>query len=217
VSSLLHLLTDAIEIKWGVGVHLLAPFWWATLDFGLVWPESLLPLSLALVGLVIVVLEWRRPRAEMEGRPVHGTRGAVAAILLGAYFLLPVAFMSAVEAADIHKVSTLRNVGSRPGKTIELDRVVFRPEDGGYVKILAGEKLDVVGPMPSEPGQVSIRGRFLDSQTVEIQEIHRHDLFWRDAASYAGLLLVASIWVRDWRRGRGNRIPSRVAIPTDAP
>ena len=55
VSSLLHLLTDATQIKWGVGVHLLAPVSWEPLKLGLFWPESLPSILLTLVGLVVVV------------------------------------------------------------------------------------------------------------------------------------------------------------------
>jgi hypothetical protein len=218
VSSLLHLLTDATQIKWGVGVHLLAPLTWEPLKFGLFWPESLPAIILSLIGVVVVAFEWRRPTEREWGLPVPGGRKAAAVAMVTAYLLLPLVFMIAAEAPDNHMVATLRDIESRPGKLVELDRVVFRPEDGGYVKLFSGERLRVVGELPGEPRAVSIRGRFLDARTVQVQEMHGHFLFWRDAASYVGLLLVASIWVRDWRRSRNMRrtIP-QVAIPRNTP
>ena len=42
VNSLIHLLLDAVEIKWGNGVLLLAPLNWQLLNFNLVWPDSVL-------------------------------------------------------------------------------------------------------------------------------------------------------------------------------
>jgi hypothetical protein len=217
-SSLLHLLTDAVEIKWGVGVHLLAPVRWRGLNFGLVWPESLAPLLLTLLGVVMAFVEWRRPPDGGPRGTIPGRKWATAVALAGAYLLLPLAFMPAAEKADIHMVGTLRDVSSRPGKSVELDRVVYHPEDGGYVKIFSRERLKVVGPLPDEVSVVSIRGRFLDAQTVEVRRLHRHSPLWRDVASYAGLLLVALIWVRDWLRRRGDRsVPPRVAIPPAEP
>jgi len=218
LSSLLHLLTDAAQIKWGVGVHVLAPITWEPLKYGFFWPESLPAILLALAGVVVVVFEWRRPPERDWGLPVPGGRKAGAVVLATTYLLLPLAFMTAAEAPDNHMIATLRDIESRPGKPVELDRVFFRPEDGGYVKIFSAEKLKVVGQLPDGPCSVSIRGRFLDSRTVEIQEIHRHLLFWRDAASYVGLLLVALIWARDGRRARWvRRNMPQVAIPPDAP
>ena len=53
VNSLVHLLLDAAEIKWGNGVHMFAPLDWQLLSFGLVWPDSLLVALLSLLGLLL--------------------------------------------------------------------------------------------------------------------------------------------------------------------
>ena len=52
LNSFVHLLLDALEIKPGAGVHLIAPFSWEPIMFGLVWPEHVAVTLLTIVGLV---------------------------------------------------------------------------------------------------------------------------------------------------------------------
>ena len=60
LNSFLHLLLDAMQIKWANGVHLFAPFSWRLTAFNLIWPEHILIYSLTLVGvLALGYFGWR--------------------------------------------------------------------------------------------------------------------------------------------------------------
>jgi len=50
---------------------------------------------------------------------------------------------------------------------------------------------------------VSLRGRFIDRQTVQVEAIHVHAPLLRDASSYLGLALVFLAWVRPLRSAPG--------------
>jgi len=52
LNSFVHLLLDALEIKPGAGVHLIAPFSWELIMFGLVWPEHVAVALLTIIGLI---------------------------------------------------------------------------------------------------------------------------------------------------------------------
>ena len=85
LNALLHLLLDATEIKFGNGVHLLAPFSWRMTSFDLVAGESPLYLALTLAGVALVLLDLARAERGFVGferRPAalrarRGARGRV--------------------------------------------------------------------------------------------------------------------------------------------
>jgi hypothetical protein len=52
LNSLIHLLLDACQKKWGEGVILMAPLSWHPRNFGFFWPESWPTHLLTLLGLV---------------------------------------------------------------------------------------------------------------------------------------------------------------------
>ncbi len=52
MNSFLHLLIDALQTKWGNGVHLLAPASWHTWNLGYFWPETMVTYTLTVLGVI---------------------------------------------------------------------------------------------------------------------------------------------------------------------
>lgn len=197
-NCLLHLLLDAAEIKWGDGVLLFAPWSWTPLNYGVVWPESALVLALSAVGLVFVLSTLRARRA---ARPLLClTRGRVvtALLLAAAWLVLPALLSGGPYRADTHGLRTLREREQRAGRFLVLDRAVRaeRPE-GTVVRTFANEPLRLSGASIPPARLVSIRGTFLDPQTIAVADFHVHPrgTLRRDGATYVGLALFAAAFV----------------------
>ena len=193
-----HLITDALQIKWANGVHFFAPLDWKLVQFAFVWPESLPTYLVTGLGLLYVVWTWRKtaekplPISLPSGRRLYG---ALALLLL--YSLIPFFMMGASEAEDNHFVKTLRQVESRQGKPVEFDRAFYQHASPvGKLRIFTGEKLNVVGLKLDDSSQISVRGVFLDAQTVQVKDYRLHPSAFRGNASYLGLGLIAVIWGR---------------------
>ncbi len=201
-NCLLHLLLDACETKWGNGVHLLAPYSWKLVNFGFFWPESLPVYSLTVFGLVTAV--WMLYREPVGTAPVHPDLSAprilLSAVLLGAYFLLPLQLLHGPEVYDNHSVATLRNTEDRDGRAVAADRYRYIHHDtGDRIRTFTGEELRVAGNPGMQTGTVSFRGNFSGADTLVIGQLHYHQAWFRDGASCIGLLLVLAAWVRELR------------------
>lgn len=205
-NALLHLLLDASQIKWATGVHLLAPLRWEPTSFGLYWPESPVTYILTGIGLGLILVTWKAGSRTPAGfAPPNLPRISLSIALAALYVVLPFSLLDGPLEADNHFIRTLRDYENRPGRTLEIDRKGFIPdEEGGTVLTFANEPLAVEGMELEEPAVVSIRGRFLTVNRVRIEEYHVHSRF-RDFASYAGLILIAILWgaalVRNGNRG----------------
>lgn len=194
IGSALHLFLDALQIKWGNGVHFFAPFAWRMTNFGWLWPESPITGMFTLLGLGILAAHgFRKSPADPPRREIPNpwVRCAAAPLLL-AYFLLPIPLLEGPEQADNHFVETLRKKEERTGKPIALDRAGWQPGKG--FRLFSGETLGAEG-MEGEPaGTVSIQGVFVAPDRVRVLALHRHRSGLRDLASYAGLLGIAAAW-----------------------
>lgn len=211
--SLLHLLLDASQIKWGNGVHLLAPFSWELWNAGAYWPESPITVGLTLFGAAWLVWAWRRsPGEPIAVLPAPGpARLAGALLCLAAYLALPLAFTDALERSDSHFVATLRHREERAGKPVAFDRVWYRRDAaGGVIESWSGEQLTVAGRGPARSGLVSLRARFRGPDTLEVERVHVHAGRARDYPSYLGLLLLIAAWIAPFggRQHTGNGAPS---------
>lgn len=190
-----HLILDAVEVKWANGVHLFAPLDWRLFQFALTWPDALPTNVVTGIGLIYVALNWRKTGGAPPVRfnSVRHLYGGVCILVV--YFLLPFFFLNASEAEDNHFVKTLRQVENRQGKPIEFDRAFYQYESSdGKLRVFNGEELNLVGLELRRSAQLSIRGVFLDSNTVEVNEYHLHSPHFRDNASYLGLSLIAILW-----------------------
>lgn len=204
--ALLHLLLDALQTKWGNGVHLLAPASWQTVNFGLFWPESGVTVALTLAGFGYLGWEWWRGSGDRIPLAPGGRRLAGAALLAAVYLGAPPLFFGDVLDSGSHSLASLARVQDRPGRTVELDRAGFRPgtEEGRGTLTVTGAELRAVGRLPDGRATVSVRGVFEDRRTLRVTEHHVHDAGARNLASGLGLALLAAAWLRDlaWSEGR---------------
>lgn len=193
VQTVLHLLLDATQTKWGGGVNLLAPVDWEPWSLGWYWPESVPAVAMTLAGLVLGVRFLREARAPgTRGTPPDGKRVAAAGVCLALYLLTPLAFLGGPVAADAHGLFVLTHPDARPGAEVAFDRAGV---GGGRFEAYSGETFELAGAR-IEDGAVSFRGRFLDERTIVVEAVHRHWPHARDLASYVGLALVGAIWIR---------------------
>jgi hypothetical protein len=195
-NALLHLLLDATELKFGNGVHLLAPLSWRMTSFELLPGESLVYAVLAAAGALLVVWEIARPRATVLGFAGRPSRLAGAAALLAAYLVFPLPFLGAVEASGSYSVKTLREKDARPGRAVSVDRTAFlAAPGGGVVELWTGERVRATGDVPAHDATVSFHGTFLAPDVLRVDRIfeHRQD---RDWPSYVALVLLAVLWAR---------------------
>lgn len=211
LGSALHLALDACQTKIANGVHLVAPFSWELLNLGLFWPEGWPTLALTVTGLVYFVVAWLRPGQARTGPLFRfGPRlVALCALFATLWLVAPLALLAGPERADSHYVRTLRDRETRTGKAVGFDRGTYlHGPEGGRYRTFAGEILDLEAVEAVASGTASLRGRFLDPDTVLVEEFHDHSGWPRDLASYLGLLLVGSAWGRWWlaraRQARGS-------------
>ncbi len=199
LNALLHLLLDATELKWGNGVHLLAPVSWRMTSFDLVPGESPVYLALTVAGALLVAWEIARRRPAAVGFDLRPARLAASACLLAAYFLVPLPFLGAIEASGSYSVKVLREVEARSGRAVSLDRTAFLATPaGGFVRPWTGERIRATGAVLDHDATVSLEGTFLAPDVLRVDRLfeHRRD---RDWPSYLALVLLAIVWVRPSR------------------
>ena len=196
-----HLLLDAMQTKWGNGVHLFAPVSWTLWNAGWFWPESLVTYSLTALGLVTV---WWVARETWSGafheplvsKKPNPKQLVVAFICLSGYFLLPFLFMAGPESANNHYVQTLRVKDTRAGKPIVFDRIGYTHKgEHGTVRTFGKEILHLDPTPVSHSATLSLKGRFMNQDTIHVEEWHEHTPFVRDIASIIGLGMLALLWL----------------------
>ncbi len=209
LNALFHLLIDACEVKWGNGVHLLAPFSWTMTSFGLVSGEGAQLLLLSVAGALLVTWELLRSRRTSLGLVLRPRRLAVAAALLVAYLLAPLPFLGAIERSDSYSVGTLRVRVERPGRQIGVDRTDFeRTAGGGRLELWTGESVRTTGAGPDRDARVSLYGTFLEPDLLRIDRFVEHRR-QRDWPSYLALGLLALLWARPALVNGRRRLRSR--------
>ncbi len=203
-NALLHLLLDATELKFGNGVHLLAPFSWRMTSFDLLPGESPVYLALTAAGALLVAWEIARRQPPSLGFDLRPSRLAAGAALLTGYLLFPLPFLGAIEASGSYSVKVLREVDSRSGRTVSLDRTAFLATPaGGIVQLWTGERVRAIGELPQHNASVSLQGTFLAPDVLRVDRLYEHHRD-RDWPSYLALLLLALVWTRPLLAIRGQ-------------
>ncbi len=191
-NSLLHLLLDSLQIKWGNGVNIIAPFDWRLYSAGLIWTDTSITRVITVIGFFYFIVVWRQRacavRQHYRLAVPQKKKGIIALCCLAGWFFMPPLFFAAMEKADTYSLHTLQQVKERPGKAIAFDRLEYDARKK-EITIFTGEHLTVVGNIPKDSGRVSIRGIFITPQTVKSSTFHIHNNF-RDGASLAGLFLT---------------------------
>lgn len=194
INSFLHLVIDATQIKWANGVHLLTPFSWELLRFDWFWPEHISCYATTLAGLLFLLFTWKKTAAvDLQLALPSAWKGGVLLGLLLFYLLGPQLFYQQTLAANNHFLHTLINKTVRPGKAIEFDRGRFSADDNTF-RPFNGETFKLQGQLPQASGRISLQGRFLTPETIEVAAFHQHSRF-RDNAATLGILLVAVLWL----------------------
>ena len=191
-NCLFHLILDTLEIKWGNGVHLIAPFSWTMMHNGTLWPEHPLILVFSLIGLLYLLSNWRSCVAHStQLYPPGGGKGTLGLLFFGCYLLAPLFFLTQLEEANTYNIHTLRMKEQRPGKPMEFDRVHYLAEQQ-TLQTFAGERIVVIGSQPATSGRVSFRGHFLTPTSFASSSHHYHK-DKRDLASLIGLFMACTL------------------------
>ncbi len=206
-----HLVLDALEIKWGNGVHLFAPFSWTLTQNGTVGPGHPIVLGLTLIGFLYLLLNWRSCAAFNSQLRIPGSRKIVIGLLcLSCYLLAPIFALEQLEEANTYNIHTLRMKDQRTGKGIEFDRVHYFVEQQ-TLQTFAGERIKVIGSQPASSGRVSFRGHFL-TPTSFASSSHHYHRDQRDLATLLGLfmtctLLLQSLILPHFQTAKNNQGP----------
>ncbi|MBL4901458.1 hypothetical protein JYT85_02205 [Desulfocapsa sp. AH-315-G09] len=192
-NSLFHLLLDATQKKWGNGINLFVPFSWKVTNFGVIWPEHLISSFFILTGLITLAVLW--PKAiqvkQLLQKP-NRTKIICITTCLVFYFCSPALLLSTAYDANIHYGKTLSEHTTRHGKTIEIDRAKYNATTNS-LECYIDTNLRIANPPEIESGIITIRGRFLNEETLHLEEYHIHKIS-RDYSSYIGLLLALFLW-----------------------
>lgn len=196
VGCLLHLMLDAVQIKWANGIQLFAPFNWNLLRFDIFWPESVGTYLLTGAGVLYFIFNIRKTiQPNCEEFKITLKTISISAAFLFVWLALPIAYMQSVYAADNHYISTLKDSNNRIGKIIEIDRNSIVHEDGTpKVKTSFGELISLEGSVVRDGERISLQGKFIDVNTIHVDQFHTHSNF-RDYASMVGLACVLFVWL----------------------
>ena len=209
INSLLHLLLDALQTKWGNGVLLFAPFSWAQLNFDLFWPESLPTYLLTLLGLGYVGWVWKNVIIESPLLPdLSPPKIFLAVGLCGLYFALPMGLLDGPRMENNSYINTLQDKHTRIGQEIEFDRRPYiKMPQKDILRSWTNEEFRILGRGLDQSGTVSIRGRFQDPSTIKVTDIHQHVWGFRDGSSYIALVSLFTMWglafFRTWKLPTG--------------
>ena len=115
------------------------------------------------------------------------------------YFTLPFLLMQFPLEYNNHFVKTLSDYENRTGKQIELDRkkIKFEGSSNSYfIESIDKSYIKLVGIEKTAAYKISIKGKFIDNNTIKVAEFHEHIIWFRDGASYIGLgfILISGIY-----------------------
>ena len=189
INTFFHLLLDAMQSKWGNGVHFFAPFSWHITSLNLFWPENIfiLPLSAAGVILLVILL----PKIHKEPLQLHLNWKLLVPPLL-VYLLMPILFFPSLRESNPSYLATLQDGANRSGKYIELDRNHY-DHANHTISFFTHEKVIIIGNLPERSGTVSIRGHFISPQIISASQYHFHTAN-RDIIAIIGLAMALLIW-----------------------
>ncbi|MCB9207479.1 MAG: hypothetical protein H6611_09280 [Ignavibacteriales bacterium] len=200
--SLLHLLLDPIQIKWANGVHLFAPFSWDMTTFGIFWPESFITYLMTISGLIFFVFYWKELKIIKPNILFKKINSFLAFLIILIYFVLPLRFMNNVVKSDNHFISTLKTENERIGKYVEMDRkdVTFNEQTNSYwIKSFNKDIIELKNIERLNSNRISIKGRFISNNIIDVIEYHENWEAFRDGASYLGILLIIFSWILAFR------------------
>ena len=174
-------------------MHFFAPFCWQLTSFDLFWPDHPISLLLSLAGVLALVYFGVKDAKREIVLSASPRKLQAAFLLLAAYLTLPPFFSSGPQQEDNHFAATLLAVEQRPGRYVELDRAAFHRQDNSIL-LLNGERIKLEGRTAPKDGLVSIKGRFSDSKTIHVSDLHVHTTR-RDLNSKVALAGILLLWL----------------------
>jgi len=213
INSFIHLVLDAMQIKWGNGVHLLAPINWNYTRFQLFWPESIATILLTVLGIIYIAANWQKGiNMTIPVKSLSRKNMIVFILIVMGYFVLPYTLIKYPLQADNFYIQTLMNFDDRKGKYIEFDRMNYVPDsDGGILISFAGEEFRAVGINLDREVTVAVRARFISTRRLEVIEYHVLEKGLRDLASYVGILVILVVWISSFIRSKKSRYLSTIS------
>lgn len=194
-NAVLHLGLDAVQTKWGSGVNFLVPFSWDVTNWGFFWPESVPTYALTVLGLLYIGWHWQDSIEEVPDLIwPSASRLVGVVVLVGLYFLGPLSLLQEPIRADAHSLKVLHEEEQRAGRTVEISRARYVRSQEKDVLQHYGGQVQVEGADIQPPATTSIRGKFVDNDTLRVTELHVHANGFRAYPSYLGLGLIAAIW-----------------------
>ena len=197
LGSIFHLLFDMFQIKWANGVILFAPFNWDIINYGIFWPESVTTYLFTIIGFMYFFINWnviKKAKLPIKTN-IKGLLGFFTLLVL--YFTAPIFLIENGKEADNHFVKTLENFDQRKGKYIELDRKALIYNDttnSFWIESFDKSLIELSGIEIVENDRISIKGKFLSNNLIQVEEYHENLELFRDGASYVGLLFVLFAW-----------------------
>ncbi|THB76960.1 MAG: hypothetical protein D6B25_08560, partial [Desulfobulbaceae bacterium] len=189
INVFLHLLLDALQLKWANGVHFFAPVSWQMSGFQFVWPEHPLTYLLTaagLVGIILVLLKYQT--SPLFILPRTRPKQFAAILVFGCYLLLPLFFFYGPKGANNHYLATLIDKDGRPGQYVEVDRANFETKTR-TLTLFTGEKINLRGSLPDHNTTLSIQGVFVEPDSIRVVNHHVHQKL-RNYFNYIGLVLL---------------------------
>ncbi len=213
-NAVLHLVFDAIETKWGNGVHFFAPASWTQTNWGLFWPDSLPAVALTGLGAVFVLMTWRRNARSATGlATLTIPRVASFVVLISLYVTTPLMLQGDQAKSDLHFAASKYGDTDLSGHPVAYDRVRLEACDGRTCLLEPfGTRIEALDVTTELPATVSLKGTLLDARRLEVTDYHVHLPYFRDVASYVGIAVIALYWVlpilrRPSTSARQDRLP----------
>jgi len=217
VSCLIHLLLDSIELKYSAGVFLFVPYSWVSIELGVLSTSGVISISFTIVGFIValfllfsVVTQSNRIftiNCVISPFTFNSPRILITFVLLLFYLSMPLLLVEKAKSANVGSIATLINVKERAGKTVWLDRERLIVGDDAKkdvaVRTFAREDIRVQNlEVFKEDNNRRISGvaEFISEDLLEFREVQIYRGYWRDLASYLGLLIFILFWVFDTRK-----------------
>lgn len=194
LGSLFHLLIDAAQYKWANGVHLFAPFSWELTNYGFFWPSDWLTIAISLLGLGYYIYNWKLYKT--FSFDLHFNKKKIFGFISFGiiYLILPLQLLQFPYEANNHFVKTLSEKENRTGKYIEIDRCSFDPIEKKLINFTK-EDFYTYNLNIDEKCSLSIKGKFINRNSIEIADYKINNQLVRDYSSFIGLFLLVLIWV----------------------
>ncbi len=193
INCCIHLLLDGCEIKWGNGVLFFAPFSWEPVSFNLFWTDHPVHIILTAAGLFSIFFLWyKQTSQEVQLTLPRGVKAAFCLLIFILYLTAPIFFIDQVKQSNIRYLATLQDKKTRTGKTIQGDRVQFSSNKRS-LQFVPGEDIQLIGQLPEKASLLSIKGKFITMDTIEVKEFHSHG-HSRDWASIIGIITILALW-----------------------